>query len=133
MAQAAPMSDPAHNCCQDSNQALYAALKRVRNAIESDPKFVAELQDDPGEAERFEQLVKLTEGIRQKLLPFGAARADWQNNELTLGISPEEDFFKAYQSVCEAGERCCRVLPVKRSPNSSSTKVPPYAFCELTR
>ena len=85
---------PAHNCCQDSNQALYAALKRVRNAIESDPKFVAELQDDPGEAERFEQLVKLTEGIRQKLLPFGAARADWQNNESTLGISPEEDFFQ---------------------------------------
>ncbi|MEX0271080.1 CAAX protease [Leptolyngbyaceae cyanobacterium UHCC 1019] len=85
---------PAHNCCQDSNQALYAALKRVRNAIESDPKFVAELQDDPGEAERFEQLVKLTEGIRQKLLPFGSARADWQNNDSTLGISPEEDFFQ---------------------------------------
>ncbi len=85
---------PAHNCCQDSNQALYAALKRVRNAIESDPKFVEELQDDPGEAERFEQLVKLTEGIRRKLLPFGSARADWQNNELTLGISPEEDFFQ---------------------------------------
>ncbi len=85
---------PAHNCCQDSNQALYAALKRVRNAIESDPKFVAELQDDPGEAERFQQLVKLTEGIRRKLLPFGSARADWQNNELTLGISPEEDFFQ---------------------------------------
>ncbi len=85
---------PAHNCCQDSNQALYAALKRVRNAIESDPKFVEELQDDPGEAERFEQLVKLTEGMRRKLLPFGAARADWSNNEFNLGISPEEDFFQ---------------------------------------
>jgi predicted Abi (CAAX) family protease len=85
---------PAHNCCQDSNQALYAALKRVRNAIESDPKFVAELQDDPGEAERFEQLIKLTEGMRRKLLPFGAARADWSNNEFNLGISPEEDFFQ---------------------------------------
>ncbi len=85
---------PAHNCCQDSNQALYAALKRVRNAIQSDPKFVEELQDDPGEAERFEQLIKLTEGIRQKLLPFGSARADWQNNQSSLGISPEEDFFQ---------------------------------------
>jgi len=85
---------PAHNCCQDSNQALYAALKRVRNAIESDPKFVDELQDDPGEAERFEQLIKLTEGMRRKLLPFGAARADWSNNEFNLGISPEEDFLQ---------------------------------------
>lgn len=85
---------PAHNCCQDSNQALYAALKRVRNAIESDPKFVEELQDDPGEAERFEQLIKLTEGMRRKLLPFGAARADWSNNEFNLGISPEEDFLQ---------------------------------------
>ncbi|MBM0740333.1 CAAX protease [Phormidium sp. CLA17] len=85
---------PAHNCSQDSNQALYAALKRVRNAIESDPKFVEELQDEPGEAEQFAQLVKLTEGIRRELLPWGSARADWQNNEFTLGISPEEDFFQ---------------------------------------
>jgi predicted Abi (CAAX) family protease len=85
---------PAHNCCQDSNQALYAALKRVRNEIEADPKFVEELQDDPGEAERFEQLIKLTAGIRRKLLPWGSARADWSNNEFNLGISPEEDFFQ---------------------------------------
>jgi predicted Abi (CAAX) family protease len=84
---------PAHNCAQDSNQAMYAALKRVQNAIASDPNFVKELQDDPGEAERFAQLVDLTEGIRRELLPLGAARADWQNNELTLGISPDEDFF----------------------------------------
>ncbi|MBF2026866.1 MAG: CAAX protease [Oscillatoriales cyanobacterium C42_A2020_001] len=84
----------AHNCSQDSNQALYAALKRVRNAIQADPKFVQELQDDPGEAERFEQLDKLTQNIRQKLLPLGSARADWQSGETTLGISPEEQFWE---------------------------------------
>lgn len=84
----------AHNCAQDSNQAMYAALKRVLDAIQSDPDFVKEMQDDPGEAVRFRQLVTLTHQIRQKLLPFGSARADWKKGKENLGISPEEDFFQ---------------------------------------
>jgi predicted Abi (CAAX) family protease len=84
----------AHNCAQDSNQAMYAALKRVQDAIQTNPKLVMEMQDDPGEAERFEQLTKLKNGIRRQLLPFGAARADWHNRESTLGISPEEDVWE---------------------------------------
>lgn len=82
----------AHNCAQDSNQAMYAALKRVLDAIQADPQFVQEMQDDPGEAVRFQQLVTLTQQIRRKLLPFGSARADWKRGKENLGISPEEDF-----------------------------------------
>ncbi|EKQ68436.1 putative protease of the Abi (CAAX) family [Leptolyngbyaceae cyanobacterium JSC-12] len=83
----------AHNCSRDSNQALYAALKRVRDARQADPQFEQELQDDPGEAERFEQLDSLTKNIRRKLLPFGSARADWRTGDTMLGISPEEQFW----------------------------------------
>ncbi len=84
---------PAHNyCAQDSNQALYGALKRLYDASRSNPQLQEWMQDDPGEAERYKQLVNLAKHIRRELLPLGAARADWLENKKTLGISPEEDF-----------------------------------------
>jgi predicted Abi (CAAX) family protease len=81
----------AHNCAQDSNQALYAALKRIRLSVESNPDLLAVLSREPAQALRFAQLAELAADIRSTLLPFGAARADWQSNRDTLGISPEED------------------------------------------
>ncbi len=84
----------AHNCAQDSNQALYAALKHIRDRVEGNEALIASLKNDPEQAQLFEQLVNLTRQIRWELLPFGSARADWQNSENTLGISPEEDFFQ---------------------------------------
>jgi predicted Abi (CAAX) family protease len=81
----------AYNCSQDSNQAFYRAMKLVGDAIRTDPQLVQELQDDPGEAERYQQLFKLTVRIRDQLLPFGSARADWQNEQDTLGITPGQN------------------------------------------
>jgi predicted Abi (CAAX) family protease len=85
---------PAYNCVQDSNQALYGTIKMTREAIKSHPELLEWLQDDPGEPEQLEQLLKLGKSIRGKLLPFGSARADWENNQSNLGISPEEDLFE---------------------------------------
>lgn len=82
---------PAHNCSQDSNQALYTAVKRVSDTITANPELEDWLADDPAQADRFQQLTQLTHALRQELLPFGSARADWQGKEDTLGISPEED------------------------------------------
>jgi predicted Abi (CAAX) family protease len=60
--------------------------------------FDSEVQDwlaqNPEQARRFGQLMKLGKSIKHKLLPFGTARADWQTSENTLGISPEEDAFE---------------------------------------
>ena len=82
---------PAHNCAQDSNQALYGAIKRLQVASTSEPEVQDWLAQNPEQAQRFSQLVKLGKSIRRKLLPFGTARADWQKNANNLGISPEED------------------------------------------
>lgn len=84
----------AHNCSQDSNQAFYMALKQVREAIQTDLDLVQEWQDDPGEAERQQQLLKLATGIRKKLLPFGSARADWRSDRDTVGITPGENIIQ---------------------------------------
>lgn len=85
----------AHNCSQDSNQAFYTALKQVQEAIQTDLDLVQELQNDPGEADRYQQLLKLTTSIRNKLLPFGSARADWQTARDTLGITPGQNALKS--------------------------------------
>ncbi len=82
---------PANNCSQDSNQALYAAIKRIENAIAANPDLAEWLKNNPEQAQRFEQLVKLGNSINRRLLPFGTARADWQNNIEMLGISIEDD------------------------------------------
>ncbi|OCR00482.1 CAAX protease [Oscillatoriales cyanobacterium USR001] len=84
---------PAHNCSQDSNQAVYTAIKQIEIAVNSYPHLQEWLQENPSQAVRFHQLINLGKSIKNKLLPFGAARADWINSENTLGISPEEDAF----------------------------------------
>ena len=90
----------AHNCAQDSNQAMYAALKQVQALIGSDVELQEWLLQDSDQAQRFQQLVRLGTLIKRQLLPFGTARADWQtgmgqNGMSTLGISPEEDAFES--------------------------------------
>ncbi|HEY9302014.1 MAG TPA: CAAX protease, partial [Phormidium sp.] len=48
----------AYNCVQDSNQALYGTIKMTREGIKSHPQLLEWLQDDPGEPEQLEQLLK---------------------------------------------------------------------------
>jgi len=85
---------PAHNCAQDSNQALYAAVKHLGDIVKRSPAIHQWLDQNPAQARRFQHLVNLGRAIKRKLLPFGTARADWQDSENTLGISPEEDVFE---------------------------------------
>jgi predicted Abi (CAAX) family protease len=82
---------PAHNCSQDSNQAVYATIKQIEIAVNSDPDLQNWLKENPSQAALFHQLIDLGTSIKKQLLPLGAARADWINSENTLGISPEED------------------------------------------
>ena len=84
----------AHNCAQDSNQALYTTIKRIRDAVDSSSAIQTMLANDPLQASRFEQLMTLGKYVKRELLPFGTARADWKTTEDTLGISPEEEFFQ---------------------------------------
>ncbi len=84
----------AHNCAQDSNQAIYAALGRIRKIVQAQPEGVELLTQDPDQVDRFDQLLRLGKAIRRELLPLGSARADWKHNKSVLGISPEENFFR---------------------------------------
>lgn len=82
---------PAHNCSQDSNQALYAAVKNLGDALNRMPELKDWLDKQPDQAARFDQLVRLGQFIKREMLPLGTARADWKTNDSTLGVSPESE------------------------------------------
>ena len=96
---------PANNCAQDSNQALYAAIRAIQVAIQSrptdipfaiksNPQFKNWLLRHPELATYFKQVVNLGKALRHELLPFGVARADWQNSIEDLGSSLEDSPLK---------------------------------------
>ncbi|MBV9387821.1 MAG: hypothetical protein JOZ78_15470, partial [Chroococcidiopsidaceae cyanobacterium CP_BM_ER_R8_30] len=79
-------TEPANNCVQDSNQALYASIKQLQTFIQADPDAIQDwLEHHPEKADRFERLVKLETSLKRKLLSFGKPRRDWKNNEYMLG------------------------------------------------
>ncbi len=76
-----------NNCSQDANQALYAAIHYVDQTLSEYPPFREWLAAHPAEQTRFADLIQLGRDIRDVLLPFGVARADWREREENLGSS----------------------------------------------
>jgi predicted Abi (CAAX) family protease len=81
---------PANNCSQDSSHALYETLNAVHNLIEGNPEERSLEVQFPDQAQRFEQLKRLAEDLRARLMPFGSARPDWSKNEFDLGSTLED-------------------------------------------
>lgn len=82
---------PSNNCTQDSNQALYAVIKRIDATLRAQPEEAKWLADTPEEARRMAQLVQLGKDLKHQLLPLGAARADWEWGARTIGSSLSEN------------------------------------------
>jgi len=82
----ATFAGPANNCAQDSNQALYATLKQLERALqtETDGRQKRQLRDR--EARAFKQLAALSQSLKQELMPLGKARPDWEKKQPNLGI-----------------------------------------------
>jgi predicted Abi (CAAX) family protease len=82
---------PANNCSQDSNQALFASLRNLKRAIEADADYLQNwLLPDSAPAQRYQQLLALSNALQRQLQPFGAPRSDWENNEFNLGSTLED-------------------------------------------
>ncbi|MBW4640576.1 MAG: CAAX protease [Gloeocapsa sp. UFS-A4-WI-NPMV-4B04] len=82
---------PANNCNQDTNQALYAALRQIALAIRSHPNVEEWKKQHPEQVDRLEQLEKLALNLKRLLLPWGTARADWKNQAEVLGSTLEDE------------------------------------------
>jgi predicted Abi (CAAX) family protease len=83
---------PANNCSQDSNQALFAALRQLQTEIAAvDPEVLRQWQRrHPDQAQRLQALGRFERELRQVLLPFGGLREDWRQQEYVLGSSLED-------------------------------------------
>ncbi len=77
---------PANNCAQDSNQAMYAGAMHLEAAIKAHRATLKAWEaNNPSQAQQFQQLIRLRRAIQQELLPFGSARADWADEQESLG------------------------------------------------
>ncbi|WP_035992402.1 CAAX amino protease [Leptolyngbya sp. KIOST-1] len=77
---------PANNCAQDSNQAMYASAIHLEEAVKAHRATLKAWEaQNPEQAKQFQQLLRLRRAIQQELLPFGSARADWADEQESLG------------------------------------------------
>jgi predicted Abi (CAAX) family protease len=86
---------PATSCVQDSNQALFIAMKQIERQIRENPAIVEWVKNNPDspEAERARRFVDLGQQLEEMLVPYGVVRPDWQNNAESLaGIQPRGAF-----------------------------------------
>jgi predicted Abi (CAAX) family protease len=72
---------PATSCIQDSSQALYLTIKRVRQQVQQQPAIAAWMQSHPTDPQtlRFQQLADLGTALEKHLTPLGIVRADWDS------------------------------------------------------
>ncbi|HEY9879536.1 MAG TPA: CPBP family glutamic-type intramembrane protease [Leptolyngbyaceae cyanobacterium] len=73
---------PALSSVQDSSQALYIAINQIEQQAKADPataSWIKQHPDAPG-VKALNQSIQLKETLTKALMPYGAIRADWQNN-----------------------------------------------------
>ncbi|HHG2225342.1 TPA: type II CAAX prenyl endopeptidase Rce1 family protein, partial [Synechococcus sp. WH 5701] len=73
---------PSTSCVQDSSQALYITIDRLRRRAADDPGLRRWLKAHPQEnaSQAFRQLARLSSSLDQLLTPFGTVRPDWRHN-----------------------------------------------------
>jgi predicted Abi (CAAX) family protease len=83
---------PANNCAQDSNQALFASIRSLSQAIDANQTLLQTwLANNPAQAQSYQQLLDVKAKLYRKLQPLGAPRSDWETNEFNLGTTMEDD------------------------------------------
>ncbi|MBW4464183.1 MAG: CAAX protease [Pegethrix bostrychoides GSE-TBD4-15B] len=83
---------PANNCAQDSNQALFASIRVIEQIVQQDPAIRAAIESkSPEQAQRLDHLIALRRELERALQPLGGPRSDWEENELNLGSTLEDN------------------------------------------
>ncbi len=87
----AAIATPATSCVQDSNQALYVTIQRIKMRVATNTQIQAWLKANPThpQTQRLQQLQSLLEALEHLLVPLGVVRPDWKENAIQLaGILP---------------------------------------------
>ena len=84
---------PSTSCVQDSSQALYIAMQKLKQQVISSPELINWLKENPSQVENslFGQLKQLVQNLNKILVASGVIRADWQqNDEVLAGVAGGE-------------------------------------------
>jgi predicted Abi (CAAX) family protease len=82
----------ANNCAQDSNQALFASLRSLIEAIDTNQEALQTwLTHNPTQSRKYQQLQELQAMLYRRLQPLGTPRTDWEANEFNLGTTLEDE------------------------------------------
>ena len=85
---------PSTSCVQDSSQALYITIERIKQQVRTSPQIQAWLQANPDDPQtlRFQRLVALGSALEKQLAPSGMVRPDWKQNARVLtGIASSRE------------------------------------------
>jgi predicted Abi (CAAX) family protease len=85
------------SCVQDSNQALFTAIKYIKEEISSTPKIQKWLETHPNHPQtlRFQKLLAVSYQLEKYLSPLGIVRSDWNSNPGFLtGIEEDKQPFR---------------------------------------
>jgi predicted Abi (CAAX) family protease len=83
---------PANNCAQDSNQALFASLRSIEQQVQANASALRRWgEQNPEQAERFDELLTLQRKLRQQLQPLGGPKSSWERHEFSLGTTLEDE------------------------------------------
>lgn len=84
--------DPANNCAQDSNRALFASLRQMESAVRVHKDWLREWSArHPEQTRKVKQLIQLEKALKRELQPLGNPRSDWERNEYNLGSTLEDE------------------------------------------
>jgi predicted Abi (CAAX) family protease len=81
----------ANNCAQDSNQALFASIRSLFQAITTNSTLLQSWMTRDPQAQRYLQLLNVQTKLYRQLQPLGFPRTDWQTNEFNLGSTLEDE------------------------------------------
>ncbi len=84
---------PSTSCVQDSSQALYIAMEKLKQQVNASPELINWLKEHPYQVQtqKFEQLKNLVQDLNKILIPSGVVRADWkQNAQVLAGVAGGE-------------------------------------------
>jgi predicted Abi (CAAX) family protease len=83
---------PANNCAQDANQALFASLRSLSEAINNHQTLLQTwLANNPMQSQRYQKLLDVKAKLYHRLQTLGSPRMDWETNEFNLGTTLEDE------------------------------------------
>ncbi|WP_013322764.1 CPBP family glutamic-type intramembrane protease [Gloeothece verrucosa] len=91
---------PATSCVQDSNQALYIAIEKIKKTVSSTQiKDWLPKNPDSETSQKFKQLTGLGKALEVVLTPQGVVRTDWKDNAQFLSGIQKNQYFVSDQSL----------------------------------